>query len=249
MLGFGSCGPAATSAQKAAVCVLDPSECRDKLLVFFQGGGGCWRGEECDRGEPFYTPAIDLEAARNAGDEGIFDATNPENPFSTCSAVIVRYCTGDVHLGDRDAPYTVSNDQGEKRQFTIHHRGQVNAMAVLKWVQANFVAARDLRRWDERGVDPDTVRRERARPPLPASARGRTRRCARPAPFVVAARSPANGVCRMRCGGIGAGSSSRTSGIRQISISRPRVSSRASTCLKSIMRTCRNALLQSPRRQ
>ena len=71
------------SAQKAAVCVLDPSGCRDKLLVFFRGGGGCWRGEECDRGEPFYTPAIDLEAARNAGDEGIFDATNPENPFST----------------------------------------------------------------------------------------------------------------------------------------------------------------------
>ena len=76
----------------------------------------------------------------------------------------MRYCTGDVHLGDRDAPYTVSNDQGEKRQFTIHHRGQVNAMAVLKWVQANFVAARDLRRWDERGVDPDTVRRERCSP-------------------------------------------------------------------------------------
>jgi Pectinacetylesterase len=117
---------------------------RDKLLVFFQGGGGCWRGEECDRGQPFYTPAIDLEAARSALDEGIFDATNPENPFSTYSAVMVRYCTGDVHLGDREATYTVSNDKGEKRQFTIHHRGQVNAMAVLKWVQANFVAPREI---------------------------------------------------------------------------------------------------------
>jgi hypothetical protein len=30
----------------------------EKLLVFFEGGGGCWRGEDCDRGRPVYEPEI-----------------------------------------------------------------------------------------------------------------------------------------------------------------------------------------------
>jgi len=114
---------------------------RDKLLVWFEGGGACWRGEECVR-EQFYRPQLDSRAPdRN---QGIFDQTNAANPFSEYSTVIVRYCTGDIHLGDRDATYTLRDDTGESRQVTIHHRGQVNAMVVLRWVHDNFLAPRDI---------------------------------------------------------------------------------------------------------
>lgn len=119
---------------------------RDKLLVFFQGGGACSRGEECDRGQPFYLPEInfDAPAAKEGPRQGIFNLEHPENPFSPYSTVFVRYCTGDVHLGDRDATYTVKSDNGETRQFEIHHRGQVNATAVLQWIHRNFPAPREI---------------------------------------------------------------------------------------------------------
>ena len=114
---------------------------KDKLLVWFEGGGACWTAEECDRG--FYTPQIDVNAT-NSRNLGIFDQSNPANPFSGYSTVVVPYCTGDIHLGDRDTTYTLRNDRGERRQFTIHHRGQVNAMAVLRWVQETFPAPREI---------------------------------------------------------------------------------------------------------
>jgi Pectinacetylesterase len=113
---------------------------KDKLLVWFEGGGACW-DEDCVR-ERFYRAYFENRSpARN---QGIFDSTNAANPFSEYSAVIVRYCTGDIHLGDRDATYTLRDETGESRQFTIHHRGQVNAMAVLRWVHENFPSPRDI---------------------------------------------------------------------------------------------------------
>jgi hypothetical protein len=114
---------------------------KDKLLVWFEGGGACWNAAECDRG--FYRPQIDV-AALNSRNLGIFDQSSPANPFSAYSTVVVPYCTGDIHLGDRDATYTLRNDKDESRQFTIHHRGQVNAMVVLRWVQETFPAPREI---------------------------------------------------------------------------------------------------------
>jgi Pectinacetylesterase len=114
---------------------------KDKLLVWFQGGGACWTAEECDGRVGNYLPEINFDNVRN---QGIFEQANPANPFSEYSTVHVRYCTGDIHLGDRDATYTVRDAKGESRQFKIHHRGQVNAMAVLRWVYDNFPAPREI---------------------------------------------------------------------------------------------------------
>lgn len=117
---------------------------RDKLLVWFQGGGACWTAEECDGRRGNYLPQIDFDAASNPRSQGILEGTNPANPFADYSTVHVRYCTGDIHLGDRDATYTLRDDTGESRQFEIRHRGQANAMAVLRWVYENFPAPRDI---------------------------------------------------------------------------------------------------------
>ena len=119
---------------------------RDKLLVWFQGGGACWTAEECDGRVGNYIPEINFDALPPSGfrNDGIFEQKNPANPFSEYSTVIVRYCTGDIHLGDRDTTYTLRENTGESRQFQIRHRGQVNAMAVLRWVQQNFPAPREI---------------------------------------------------------------------------------------------------------
>jgi hypothetical protein len=117
----------------------------EKLLVYFEGGGACWTGEDCERGRPNYHPdLVSPGPAVNPGLRGILDLANSENPFADRSAVLVQYCTGDVHLGDRATPYTVASGSGEARSFTIHHRGQVNAMAVLRWVYENFAAPREI---------------------------------------------------------------------------------------------------------
>ena len=116
---------------------------RDKLLIWLEGGGACWNAEDCYPGR-FYRPRIDLDPVSNSRNQGIFEQANPANPFSDYSTVVVRYCTGDIHLGDRDATYTVRTDRGESRQVTIHHRGQLNAMAVLRWVRENFSAPREI---------------------------------------------------------------------------------------------------------
>jgi hypothetical protein len=117
---------------------------RDKLLVFFQGGGACAVAERCAQGQPWYNPEIDLAAAKTPRLEGIFEFANPDNPFSAYSAVVVRYCTGDVHLGNRDVTYTIADDKGQSRRFEIRHRGYANASAVLRWIQANFTAPQKI---------------------------------------------------------------------------------------------------------
>jgi len=116
-----------------------------KLLMFFEGGGACWTGEDCDRGRPNYHP--DLVSQGPAVDpamRGILDLAHPENPLADRSAVLVPYCTGDVHLGDRSTTYRVASGGGEARSVTVQHRGQANAMAVLRWIYANFADPREI---------------------------------------------------------------------------------------------------------
>ena len=58
--------------------------------------------------------------------------------------MVVPYCTGDVHLGARAETYTIAGGSGNPRSFTIQHRGQVNTMAVLRWIYANFTGPREI---------------------------------------------------------------------------------------------------------
>jgi hypothetical protein len=110
-----------------------PAETKsDKLLIHFQGGGACWAGFNCDvNGTPSYDSSVDSsDTPDNYG--GIFDFENEENPFLDYNMVAVSYCTGDVHLGNRDITY-----QNGDREITIHHRGMTNAMTTLDWVFEN----------------------------------------------------------------------------------------------------------------
>ena len=105
----------------------------DKLLVYFNGGGACWRAAECDpSAHPTYTTRVDTANAPGSG--GIFDVANAANPISGFTMVFVPYCTGDVHLGSRTVEYVTSGTASRApHYFSIRHRGGANADAALAW--------------------------------------------------------------------------------------------------------------------
>lgn len=106
-----------------------------KLLVYLQGGGGCWSRETCDENlSPSYNIRIgDFQPNRYSG---IFEFDNPANPVADYSVVFAPYCTGDVHLGASDTVYDPVTDDGVP--LTIHHQGFRNMQAVLDFAYQEF---------------------------------------------------------------------------------------------------------------
>jgi hypothetical protein len=105
----------------------------DKLLIFFEGGGGCWDAATCAEGSTFFNDAVRPGAGPDR-QGGIFDLSNPANPFVGWSIVYVAYCTGDVHWGSHTQHYPTSAGG----TLEIHHQGFTNASAVLDWTYAQF---------------------------------------------------------------------------------------------------------------
>lgn len=99
----------------------------DRLVVFFQGGGGCFDTRTCAPGSTWFDDRVGAEDSPTLAG-GIFDFANPRNPFRDWSFVFIPSCTGDVHLGDRRTRYGPT---------LIQHRGWVNARAALEWTFRN----------------------------------------------------------------------------------------------------------------
>jgi Pectinacetylesterase len=105
-----------------------------RLLIFFQGGGGCFSEETCRVGSTWFDDRIDIYDDP-AGSGGILDFTNPANPFRDYSAVYIPSCNGDVHTGARVVRYG---------SISVHQKGFLNARAALSRAYREF-------------RDPDTV--------------------------------------------------------------------------------------------
>ena len=104
----------------------------NKLLVYFQGGGGCWNGETCQVGSSFYDSSVGAnDSPERRG--GILDFDHSENPFADYHAVYVPSCTGDVYLGSNLQTY--GTDDGET--IEIYHHGFVNLNSALNWAFEN----------------------------------------------------------------------------------------------------------------
>lgn len=101
-----------------------------KVLFYFEGGGACFSPETCDPSNPAYKTAIGHDATLSDLGEGIWDDTNPENPFRDWSVVWVPYCTGDVHIGNNTADYG--------NGVVVEHKGYVNGVAALDALVAAF---------------------------------------------------------------------------------------------------------------
>ena len=96
------------------------------FLILLGAGGGCWNPATCGGGRPTTDFTSDLSdfPART----GIL-APRRDNPLRGYSVILIPYCTGDVHLGTRDASYP----QDSTVSFTVHHQGRNNTRAALKW--------------------------------------------------------------------------------------------------------------------
>jgi pectinacetylesterase len=93
-----------------------------RLLVFFQGGGGCFSLESCRPGSTWFDDRVDA-FDNPAGSGGVLEFGHPDNPFRDYSVVYIPSCTGDVHTGSRLVRY------GSLR---VHQKGYVNAQAALR---------------------------------------------------------------------------------------------------------------------
>ena len=96
----------------------------ERLVIYFQGGGACWNWVSCSGMFDTRVDADELSEFR-----GIFDRSNPENPFKDFGVIFVPYCTGDVHIGDASRRY---GDDPSSRP--VAHRGYQNVSAVLDWL-------------------------------------------------------------------------------------------------------------------
>ena len=103
-----------------------------RLLVFFQGGGGCFDERTCAPGSRWFDDRV-TEGDAPRRDGGVLALDDPRNPFRGWSAVFVPSCTGDVHLGDVRARYGST---------TIEHRGFENARAALARAYSEFPSPR-----------------------------------------------------------------------------------------------------------
>jgi hypothetical protein len=106
----------------------------NRVVLDFVGGGACWNEATCGFADAIFNPDVEdvREAVASGVGSGIYDRYHPDNPVRNWTHVLVPYCTGDVHWGDA----TVTYGEGEDA-ITIHHRGAVNARAVLGWLYEN----------------------------------------------------------------------------------------------------------------
>jgi hypothetical protein len=85
-----------------------------KLMIYLEGGGVCLSPHFCDHnpknmnevfpggslnGESFAGSLTTQAGLQAPYTDGIFDTTNPTNPFLNWNQVYIPYCTGDAHAG------------------------------------------------------------------------------------------------------------------------------------------------------
>jgi hypothetical protein len=99
-----------------------------RLLLYFEGGGGCFSYETCARGSHWFDPVVNRMDDPSRWPVGILDLGDPRNPFRDWSIVFIPSCTGDVFIGSTDHTY-----RRNRKAVTIRHRGWFNAEAAVHW--------------------------------------------------------------------------------------------------------------------
>ncbi|GMF47632.1 unnamed protein product [Phytophthora fragariaefolia] len=125
---------------------------KSKLMIFFQGGGGCADdntcafGLECSLAEnALFTTVATVRGA------GVIDRFMVDNMFKDWNVVFVPYCTGDVHVGNKLFPAfesgiekSLGNPQCLEKNLPMHMNGYNNSKSALNWALQNFPDVEDL---------------------------------------------------------------------------------------------------------
>lgn len=115
----------------------------EKILVVLFGGGACWDAKSCDTSNRLMVHRLG-QGLGIADFDGILNFKHPENPFKDYTIIAVPYCTGDVHLGNRDVMYTKETADGKVEEFTVHHRGKINTFSVINWIETNIKVPKEI---------------------------------------------------------------------------------------------------------
>jgi Pectinacetylesterase len=99
-----------------------------KVLVFFQGGGGCFDPRSCALGSTWFDDRVDVEDSPEY-QGGVLELDRPANPFRGWSVVYIPSCTGDVHVGTKLVDYG---------SVEVHQKGWWNARAALDHAYRGF---------------------------------------------------------------------------------------------------------------
>ena len=101
----------------------------DELVIFFEGGGGCFNPATCGL---FYASfaqfdqlTFDLVWQNTVLQSGIFSTLTSDNPVRDWNFIYIPYCTGDVHAGaNPDTPvpgYAFDQPQQFVGYTNVHH--------------------------------------------------------------------------------------------------------------------------------
>eukprot|EP01038_Epipyxis_sp_PR26KG_P006370 gene6370-8772_t len=96
---------------------------KDKLVVYFQGGGACWDKLST---VPESLCSTDISVQSQVG---IFDRSNVNNKFKSYTIIHPSYCSGDVWAGD------VVRDYNDKNGQPVTQKGLANAQSVIDWIK------------------------------------------------------------------------------------------------------------------
>ncbi len=112
----------------------------ENLLIFFNGGGACWSGRQCNLTTQPTThyPFAEMDENNPANFGGIFNFDSAENPVADLTMVVLPYCTGDVHVGSGPRTYEMTGADGTRQTVEVFHNGFENASGVLNWVYENY---------------------------------------------------------------------------------------------------------------
>jgi alpha/beta superfamily hydrolase len=105
-----------------------------RVVIFFQGGGGCFDVRSCRPGSIWFDDRVDSFDDPSL-QTGLLDVNRALNPFRAWSFLYIPSCTGDVHIGDRVTRYGST---------TIRHRGWANARTALNRAFQEFPAPRQV---------------------------------------------------------------------------------------------------------
>ncbi|CEG48414.1 Protein notum homologue [Plasmopara halstedii] len=122
------------------------NQSKNKLLLFFQGGGACVGKYTCDFTLQCQLGDDSLISTRaTVTEKGIMNRHLGDNVFNDFNIVYLPYCTGDLFVGNKYLePFENMYSQGlENKQCLgqnkgMHLNGYNNTMAVIKWALDNY---------------------------------------------------------------------------------------------------------------
>jgi hypothetical protein len=127
------------------------------LLFFFEGGGACWDYDTCSGRagvlgaanpngitDDYMTQftAKYVSPVVNGADPGLPGRSRTDLVTKDWNIVYMPYCTGDVHVGNRQTTYV--DTTGGQPSLTWNHAGYTNTMAAVSYAKSQFPAVSKL---------------------------------------------------------------------------------------------------------